>query len=165
MRAEAAAEQVDPRAANLIILPQRLERECRTYARYLIGWEPNAYVIGKYIECHRIGRIVEPAAPFDRFLTGISARSPFLARLSDAYASRFLKCGALRKKLVLMLALLECAGATFATLDEVDGGGKTGTLIRLGWRVVVFAGALGISLLLFLPVHATLGLFARSGER
>jgi hypothetical protein len=139
----------------------RLERECRSYAEYLAGRPPDEYVIGKYIECHEIGRIAPASDAFDAFVTACAARSPFLARIADAYASRFLKYGSLRKKLVLVLALLECSRGTFEVLDRVDPGGVPGTIARLAWRVFVFAGALALSLVLFPPVRAWKGLFER----
>src|SRR5215470_5093369 len=83
----------------------RLEQECSTYGRYLIGQNPQPYVVRKYIEYHaQYGAKVAPADPFDRFLTEISARDSFWARLADTYAGRFHKRAAVRKKLVLMLA-------------------------------------------------------------
>ena len=130
-----------------------LGRECRTYARYLIGREPDAYIIGKYVACHELGRIPEPADRFERFLISASVRGPFLTRMADAYASRFLKYGTLRKKLVLTLALLECSRGSFEWLDQVDPGGFAGTAVRGAWRVFVFAFALGLGLALFVPAR------------
>jgi hypothetical protein len=131
----------------------QLERECRIYGRYLIGREPDEYIIEEYIACHEAGRIPEPADRFERFLLAASLSRPFVTRMADAYASRLLKYGALRKKLVLVLALLECAPATFGSLDEVDGGGLSGTMVRGAARVFLFAGALGLGLALFLPAR------------
>jgi hypothetical protein len=131
----------------------QLERECRTYARYLIGRDPDRYLTGKYIECHQSGRIPQPADRFERLLLAASRRGPFLARVADAYASRFLKYGVLRKKLVLTLALLECSPATFAALDEVAAPGLGGTVVFGAWRVAVFAFALALGLVVFVPAR------------
>jgi hypothetical protein len=73
--------------------------------------------------------------------------------MADAYASRLLKYGALRKKLVLALALLECSPATFESLDEVDPGGLAGTALHGARRVFVFAAALALGLALFVPAR------------
>jgi len=134
-----------------------LERECRTYARYLIGREPDDYVIRKYIECHQTGRIPEPADGFERFLIASSVRGPFLARMADAYASRLLKYGALRKKLVLVLALLECSRGGFETLDRTSAGGFAGTALQGAWRVFVFMLTLALGLALFVPARLVAG--------
>ena len=142
----------------------RLERECRSYAQYLAGRPPDDYLLRKYIECHKIGRIAEPEDAFDRFLTRTAARGPFLARAADTYASRFLKYGSLRKKLVLVLALLECSPGWFETLDRVEPGGVPGTVARLAWRTGTYLAMLLFSLALFLPVRLWLGVF-RSPSR
>src|ERR1051326_5785714 len=102
----------------------QLEQEGRTYGRYLIVSEPDPYVLRKYVDYHRLhGDKVAPADSSDAFLTDLSGRHPAWTRLADAYASRFQQQAALRKKLVLMLALLECAPGAFEILDEVDRGG------------------------------------------
>jgi hypothetical protein len=144
----------------------RLEQECSTYRRYLIGQDPDPYVVRKYIEYHaQYATKVEPSDPFDRFLTEISARHPFWARLADTYAGRFYKHAAVRKKLVLMLALLECSPGSFEALDDVGRGGIPAALLRLAWQAAVYAGALMMAVLLFLPVQAWTAVFARSGKK
>ena len=127
----------------------RMERECRVYARYLTGQDADMYLAGKYAECHAAGRIAEPGAPFDRFLVNVSVTSPLWTRLADAYASRFRKDSALRKKLVLTLALLECSPSTFEYLDGVSSA----PLLRMAFDGLRFAAALPLAILLFLPVH------------
>ena len=98
----------------------QLERECRTYTRYLIGQTPSEYVVEKYMDFHRKWDALAALKSdrFDQFLVGLSARRPFWARLADSYASRFRKDSAVRKKLVLTLALLECAPPSFEKLDR-----------------------------------------------
>src|SRR5690242_7433738 len=142
----------------------QLEQECRTYGRYFIGSEPDPYVVRKYLDYHRLhGARVAPAGSFDRFLTDLSARHPAWTRLADAYASRFQKQAALRKKLVLTLALLECAPGAFEVLDAVDRGGVTAGVIRLCWRALMYMGTLLLALPLFVPVHVWTAVFAKSG--
>jgi hypothetical protein len=139
--------------------PGTLEQECRTFTQYLIGQTPDAYIIGKYLECHAAGRLAGPADAFDVFLTGIAARGPWRARLADIYASRFRKRSTLRKKLVLTLALLESSPATFEYLDGVDSV----IFASLAWRAAVYAAALPIAMTLFFPVHARMALRGRRG--
>ena len=131
----------------------QLERECRVYTLYLTRQSADAYIIGKYVECHATGRVADPRDSMDRALVDLSARTPFWARLADTYASRFHKHSTLRKKVVLTLALLECSPATFEYLDGVDAGGTAGTFARLAWSAVAYAGALVLAALVFLPVR------------
>jgi hypothetical protein len=126
-----------------------MERECRAYARYLTGQNADTYLAGKYAACHAGGRIAEPTQAFDRFLVNVSVTGPLWTRLADAYASRFRKDSALRKKLVLTLALLECSPSTFEYLD----GAPPAPLFRMAFDGLRFAAALPLAILLFLPVQ------------
>src|ERR1043165_7161766 len=83
-----------------------LERECASYTQYLAGRAPPPYVVKKYLDSHqKIGPPME-IARFDAVLVSLSARGPMWARLADSYASVLRKDSAVRKKLVVTLALL-----------------------------------------------------------
>ena len=124
----------------------QLERECRAYSRYLAGHAPGEYLISKYREFHERAAAAAglESDPFDRYLVEFSARGPFRARLADAYASRFRAQSALRKKLVLMLALLECSRDSFAALDRPDPGGTAAAFLRLAWYAAGYVGSLAL---------------------
>jgi hypothetical protein len=143
----------------------QLERECRTYTRFLIGQAPTPYVLEHYLDFHQKSDVMEAVKSdrFDQFLVGVSARGPFWARLADSYASVFRKNSTVRKKLVLTLALLECAPPSFETLDRVDSGGALGAVIRLGWGAALYALTLIVSFVIFTPVR--LGILLSSGRR
>jgi len=140
----------------------QLERECRSYARYLIGQAPSAYVIGKYREFH-LETNSAALDGFDRFLVRVSARGPFWARMADTYATRFRKNSTVHRKLVLMLALLECAPSSFAIVERVQGGGAAGAAVLLGWEAARYALVLVISIAIFTPVRLAMALSSRSG--
>lgn len=138
----------------------QLERECGSYTRYLIGQPPNHYVIAKYRDFHqRIG--AESRGRFDRFLVRTSARGPLWARLADSYASRWYKNSAVRRKLILTLALLECCPPSFEELDRCPSGGWLGALLRMGLGATGYACSLLAATTLFAPVHFWMG----SGNR
>ena len=86
----------------------------------------------------------------------LSARSPLLVRLADAYASLFLKHSLLRKKLILLLAILENAPPAQAKFDHPDSAKLLGLLATLGWHGVVYAATLILSVILFGPLHLIL---------
>jgi hypothetical protein len=130
---------------------KQLETECRTYCRYLVHADPAPYVVGKYLEFHALREF--RVDPFDRFLLAVSARRPFLARLADCYASRFQKTSVVRKKLVLLLALLECSAASFSYLDSPDSGGRTAAYLRLPFQGVLYVLNLMAALVVFSPVR------------
>jgi len=130
----------------------QLEKECRTYARYLTGCPATPYVISKYLDFHlKMGNC--PADRFDRFLLSISARSPLWARLADSYATVWRKNSLLRRKLVLTLGLVECAPPTFEKLDRVPPGGWFGTVAQLAIGASSWLCSLLAATVLFSPVR------------
>jgi hypothetical protein len=135
----------------------QLERECRTYSRYLIGLNPSSYVIDKYRHFHQQSETDLARDRFDRFLIAVSARTPFWARLADSYASFLRKNSGVRKKLVLTLALLECAPPSFETLDRVPSGGSVGAVLRLGLCAMRYAITLLVATTIFTPVRLWIG--------
>jgi hypothetical protein len=128
---------------------------------------PSAYVIEKYLDFHQKSDAMAALNfdRFDRFLVGVSARGPLWARLADSYASLFRKDSAVRKKLVLTLALLECAPPSFEKLDHTPGGGMLGAVLRLGFGAMQYALTLVTSAAIFTPVRLGVSLSMRSRNR
>jgi hypothetical protein len=139
-----------------------LAAECRTFSTYLIGREPAAYVIEKYCQAHAAGNIlhIPKHDALDAILVRVAARRHFFTRVVDLYTSLFFKHALVRKKLVLLLAILESASATHAYFDVPDPVSR----LELGWLIVqrglVSGAALLVSLVSILPLH--LGLRARN---
>ena len=144
----------------------QLERECRAYTQYLTGTPPDGYVIQKYRDFHTRGDVerVLPLDRFDQLLLDTSARGPCWTRLVDTYASRFRKDAAVRKKLVLTLAILECAPQTFEQLDAVSCGGPVGAILHLGLGAILYACNLILAVALFAPVRVALSIGRRSRQ-
>jgi hypothetical protein len=131
----------------------QLERECITFATYLSGQPPTPYLIEKYLDFHQ--KLGEKTAEdrFDAFLVRISARSAAWTRVADSYARIFRPNSVLRTKLILVLALLECAPPSFETLDRVPLGGIPGTVLRLAGASARFLFALIAGAAIFTPVR------------
>lgn len=129
-----------------------LVAEARTFVRHLGGAGAEDRVVPRYLEAHRRGLVdaTGPAAAFDRWLVAFARRGPLRARLADAYASVFHRGGLLRRKLVLVFALLETGPAAHRTLLAPARRG----------RAAFLAGALGRGLLALLFLLAGLALFA-----
>lgn len=133
-----------------------LARECAALCRHLTGAEPSRRVIEKYLAAHALG-VVELAGDtraFDRFLVRCARSGRALARLADGHARIFRPAGLLRRKLVLLLALVECGPEAGALVDTPTRGGPNGfvfgALLRLAW----FAVLLALGALLFFPARA-----------
>ena len=110
-----------------------LERECRIFCRLLAGREPTDYVRTKYRAAHAAG-VVEPtggASSFERGVVALARRSTLLARALDARARILAPASLLRRKLVLLLAILECAPETEADVDSVTHASRAGLFLHL----------------------------------
>ena len=133
----------------------QLERECRCYTKYLIGESPSAYVIEKYKQFHQNsgGIASSELDSFNRHLLEISARGPKWARIADSYATRFRKGSALRKKLVVVLGILECTPPSYEKLDAVPSGGLPAIVVRLTFEGFRYGLCLLLGTVLFTPVR------------
>jgi hypothetical protein len=136
----------------------QLERECLTYTQYLIGQMPSPYVVNRYLDFHQKLDTMTSLRfdAFDEFLVGVSARGAFWASMTDSYASVFRKDSVVRKKLVVTLALLECAAPSFEALDEVEVRSPMVTSISLAWRAAKYVFLLGSAAVVFTPVRVAM---------
>ncbi len=135
---------------------EQLDSECQTYCRYLTGQNPTSYIREKYHEYHQMSGAFSSLARFDRFLLSFSRRGTWMARIADGYSVRFLKQSAVRKKLVLMLALLECAPPSSSYLDASRGPAAL-VLARMCVTAAASLLALVAAVLVLLPVHWAMG--------
>jgi hypothetical protein len=113
-----------------------LLRECRVFCRHLSGEAPEPIVIQKYLQAHACG-VVEPrrgTPALDRWLVRIARTGTLAARWADAYAALFSRRGLLRRKLILLLAILETVPRTSRMIASTS---------RMP-PVVVWLGTLGL---------------------
>lgn len=140
-RAAAGLRETDPKI------------ECEVFCRYLIGEAPTAYVVEKY-EAGVKSEVFRQAKPttFDLKLLQFAAKRPLLTGLADAYSRFFRPNSILRRKLVLLLAILE--STTFAAqVDESDDRGLIGFLAGSTIATAGFAARLAAGVALFLPLQ------------
>jgi hypothetical protein len=143
---------------------EHLDRECRVYTRYFIGREPDAYLVSKYRDYHSLFPPSGNATLLDRALLGLSRKGVLGARLADIYASRFAKACSLRRKLSLMLALIE--SSPFCQWLEVREPVKPLTVCwRIAWGSMIYAAGFVIASAGLVPVHLLSAALARQGER
>ena len=132
-----------------------LDSECRVFCRYLIGLKPNDYVLGKYREAHQSNHLyrVSDLNSFERFLTNFASVNPWATRICDIYEYFFQRNSLLRKKLVLLLAILETSVPSHSHFDPVVEGGIATLFLRLAWRGSLSLLALLISVVVLAPYH------------
>ena len=111
-----------------------LERECVTLGHYLVGVPPDSYVRSKYLQAHVEG-LFDSAGGFDRLLMRLATSGRLGAKLADSYARIFSPTSLLRRKLVLLLAILETCAPSFHLIDELDSRSRSLLVLRMSARV------------------------------
>ena len=115
-----------------------MDRESRLFSRYLLGGVADDAILDTYaaaVASGTAGPCPELRA-FDRLLTRIARTHPVMTRAVDVYARHFCPAAPVRKRLILMLAILESHARPYAAMDTVDGGGRAAVYLRLGGAVI-----------------------------
>lgn len=139
-------------------------RECEVFTHYLCGSSPTPYVAEKYADAQRRNLAYAATASFDRYLIRIARLHPIATKLADVYARLFAPASVLRKRLILLLAILESTTFSDAFLERVDSSSKLVIASEAAWRGFVLLMALLLSLVLLLPCQLLLGLGKEGGE-
>lgn len=130
-------------------------RECRVFARYLLRCEPDAYIVNHYATaCTTLG--LRPSSSFDRTLLSFARIGPLFTRLADSYASLFFRSSTLRKRLVLLLALLETRAPFHQTVDRAVSGSVPVWLAQFALTTALAVLTAFIGALLLGPAHVVL---------
>ena len=133
-----------------------LERECQVFTQLLLGCAAHAYVVRKYVEAHHITAAFTSGTRFDLFLLWAARTHWLIAKLADGYARLFARTALLRKKLVLLLAILETSPPSCHVMDASIGGSKAALAVRLILRTSLFMVGLIVGIALFLPAQIAL---------
>jgi hypothetical protein len=138
-------------SCDLIII----DRECEVFSRYLVNQPPTAYIHRQYEMAVLARDLANEAelAPLDRSTLGLARRNVFLTRVADAYCAIFHPHGVLRRKLILLLAVLEHSPPTAALFDRPKVRGPIGITTNLLLLGLNFALLLLLGILLLLPSH------------
>ena len=129
-----------------------LRDECRLFSRYLVGREPDAYVLGRYVSLQHAALKGAPTlAPLDSLLLN-TARSGLLGlKIADAYARIFQPRGVLRRKLILTFAILENSRGFHSRFTSGASSSYLLALVRIAAAVMGFGLALSASLFVIGP--------------
>jgi hypothetical protein len=143
------------------VTPAGLQRECDVFTRFIARAAAPPYVVSKYIEAHRASDAFLPVNRFDAWLVAVASRSPRLTRLADGYARVFEPRGALRKKLVLLLALLESSAPLHRVIDRAPAWPPAIVMLQLA--AIGLGGALATmaGTVMFTVIRVIAGIAAR----
>ena len=110
-----------------------LERECDTFCAAMIGRPPPESVRAAYVRAHEAGAILRDAQEkptrFDDWLVRFARGGQARTRLADSYAVLFARSTVLRRKLVLLLAILESTAPSTRWIDTPDPGTAQGFFV------------------------------------
>ena len=140
------------------------DRECQVFTQFLVNQNPSEYVITKYQQAHSNLEVYNgsSADPFELFLVRLASKNRILTRAVDAYASFFHKRSLLRRKLILLLAILENSPPYYLQFEAPDLTNKVGVFMKLGYRGLIFLAAFLLGLILVLPAKAIFSFRAKS---
>lgn len=144
--------------------PSELARECEIFSRYLVGRRPDAYILEKYAEAHHVAPDYGFDSRFDRVLVDFAAGGPRSTSLADSYACLFARRSALRRKLILLLAILESCSPQRGFLDAIEPAPRFFLALRLAGRGALFVIRLLAAAFVFLPLQLALGGARPRGE-
>ena len=136
---------------------QVLDRECSVFSIYLIGQAPSDYVKQKYRMAHRsLAMHLSSPHAAEYLLVRVATAGPWGARIVDGYVSVFRKYSVVRKKFVLLLAILESCAPAHQYLDRPDSVAAPILALRLIGRCLAFLVAFAFGIFLLCPVDLML---------
>ena len=138
-----------------------LERECRVFTEHLLGLRPTPYVVEKYLDALAVHPGLSAGTDFDRVLNRVARLHSTVTRIADAYARVFAPRCLLRKKLVLLLAILEACPPSFKKIESVASVSRPVLLLALMGRGAASVLATLLGAVLFLPLQGLVGLTGR----
>jgi hypothetical protein len=138
------------------VSPEELAGECGVFTRHLAGRPPTPYVVRRYADAHAVLAGMDPRDGHGRWLLRVARAGSAACRVADGWARLAAPQSALRKKLVVLLAILEVSPPFAAELDQPSGRRA------LEWARIAVSGitsllALVIGLILFLPARLASG--------
>jgi nucleoside-diphosphate-sugar epimerase len=143
-----------------------LRDECRALTAYLVGAAPSGYVEEQYARAAHVHGLAfdEDFACFDRTTVKLARSSRLAARSADAYCGLLHRRGVLRRKLIVLSAILEHVAPTNAAFDRVETRSAALTVLSLAGYGVVSALSLLLGAAVLLPTKLACALSARSGQ-
>lgn len=127
-----------------------LRRECARMSRYLTGEDPDPYVAERYVDARRRRpELFAPAGDLDHALAQGAAIDWIPLRAMDACGRFVAPACAVRRRLVLLGAVLESAPDACERFERPDVGSPAAFFVRAAWHgtATAVAGVLGLCLL------------------
>jgi nucleoside-diphosphate-sugar epimerase len=147
--------------------PAHASTEHAVFTRYLTNEAPTEYVAEQYrmaLAARGLAKDDDFSA-FDRVTLNLARRGLLCVRLADAYCAIFRRHGALRRKLILLMAIVEHTAPYSDQFDRPIPRGVIGLATFLFLQGAQFALSLMVGAALLLPAHLlTLYRSTREGQ-
>ena len=139
----------------------RLARECRLFCRYLADVDATPDVIDAYRRAHAIDSLkLRAATPLDRALQRLAITGAAFTRLADSFAGASAPRSALRRKLVVFMAILESRGASAMNVDRATPGSLAAWAVTTGLYGTAWLFRCAVGAVLLLPLRLWYGVSA-----
>jgi len=132
---------------------ESLKRECIRFTEYLVNCYPSVYIQEKYLEGNKFSGIENNINEFDAFLIKVANKNTLMIKLADIYTAVFYRKAVLRKKLVLLLAVLESCPSTYSKIDSVSNDSKLFLFLKIAQKILIFSLLLPVSIIIFFPIR------------
>jgi hypothetical protein len=144
-----------------------LTQECLVFCRYLSGVSPDNYVLNKYNEANKINSEMyrNQKTYFEEILITLARIHPLFTQLVDTYAVFLCKNSLLRKKLVLLLAILESCPPENYKLDHIGQHSRFILSLIILRKLFTFSLILCFAIVILLPVHIITGISLKFSHR
>jgi hypothetical protein len=133
--------------------PAILARECATFTTHVLGTRPEPAILEAYVRAHAVSRRFAAETAFDDRLVAFARRHPAATRLADQYARLAAPTGLLRRKLVLLLAILETTPPHYRAIDAPLAGSPIATVVALAGRGAAATLAALAAIVVLGPLH------------
>jgi hypothetical protein len=143
-----------------------LREECRALTAYLVGALPSAYTEEQYVRAAHVHGVAfdENFSCFDRVTVRLARSNRLAARAADAYCGLLHRRGVLRRKLIVLSAILEHVAPTSEAFDKVETRGLALTVLALAGHGVLSTLSLLLGVVVLLPTKLVCALSARSAQ-
>lgn len=134
-------------------LKTTLVNECRAFATYLVGYSSSPYVEECYTLAAQAHGLADKAefSCFDRAALKVARLGPTFARWADSYCALFRRNGTLRRKLVLLAAILEHVAPTNEAFENVKPSSAARTFLSIGAIGIASAISVLIGAMILFP--------------
>jgi NADH dehydrogenase len=138
-----------------------LTSEARVFTAYLCGDGVTAEISDHYLKATKTLLIDhQPDDRFDRLTLAFARRGAGFAWLADSYAALFNRGGMLRRRMALLMSILENSPTSHRHFEQSPSQGPVAAMFQLGLSGLAEVGVLVLAMAIFVPARILLALSA-----